>query len=1283
MARLTKSDIERQLLSEVKVTWLDSNKKSAQLQLADPKQRRLFTFLLTTRVREPTGLSPEFIDGLAAAFNATDDPALTTNPTATGQTSSGPWRLQFIETENFGGLNTWQGGLFQFNFDLESALLEGPNGSGKSSLIGAIIWALTGERPRDQADPGAHQPEPVFSTGDKLAGHWPPIACYPPTTSELKLSPFVRVLLVFKDTTGGTAKVERTLSNGKVTSSFDPVFSVPTIIIETGLLMPSRLSQLRFDEGEGRLTDAVQKLTGLDDLIAIGTLVDGLCHRSREYRSYKSKEFAAKRIEFDQALELARGALAPVQVSVPSFVPADTDDVQGAMAAFGTQIKDRAAELAQVVSGDLAEHLQLSSALTQNQVIGAITAAELDLKGGIEALETWKEFGSISSALDESASESASAVIGSARKDLEEAVQLLRKSAADPKFQLKAMAAKWHAEHGSGAIENCPLCEHDLKSNPSLMEQLETLRSLGDAAARTFDDNIRAITGTLEDALPSGMRKFGAEVLDIEPRASLIDGIRANFVVKDRYARCLVRLAVLMELALASAPRKALPLATAPPTADGFGELLEDLNERIAVSERLIALAKWFRENSTEWSKWWQLVVAPEVPQGADGTPGGSSSEPQSERLMAHLSRLSDALAKAEPYRKAAEALRGAWGSGVIASGLGKEIAQRDAIAESLLPLKGLNAMCEAVARDAIDGLSGRISKLLENILFSDQLQFHSTQLDRKEGLVVRGGFAADLHIDATLVANTSWLRAVVWCFLFALREEAIEQLGADPFPVMAFDDPQSTFDAFHRARWAHYIGDLQRGLAKLQVIITTYDESFLDLIKTDGITGRQALIAAPGAGCDHVTILEGASLDRAWSATQSQNTPKAGVDYLIQVRIYIEGLLKLMLRGEDSGVSKYVLGDLRELLSQMNTAKKAPWDRPVFGSLINILQKNRPEIRYIEGAHHSTGTSFGMGEASTVELFWRKSLRPVLERSFRTAREHRLLHGGMKALYAVPPTATLPEGYQTKVRAIPLKVLGRAAALTDGRAADGEVDMDEFAASAHVAVVLGRHCAYRLTARTLEPVARPGDILLVREFGEPTPKSLVVALSDERILARRLEIAENHNDVAVLTAQSINPREIAPPVIAHKSTFSLFKIVGILYGEAKWTPAAESADEVCECGGESVLARLTAHALGLVEVVGQSAEPHALNGQFLIVRDPIAAEDALKTLEGRPIIAADNDDNCYFKRLRIPNGEQIVLESLDSGGDYPPVVLLPPGAAANSLKTVWPVVGILFERPS
>ena len=85
--------------------------------------------------------------------------------------------------------------------------------------------------------------------------------------------------------------------------------------------MPSRLAQLRLDDGGGRLSDAVQKLTGLDDLVAISTLVEGLCHKSREYRSYKSRDLASGRNKFDEAVAKAGVVLAPVQVDVPSFCP--------------------------------------------------------------------------------------------------------------------------------------------------------------------------------------------------------------------------------------------------------------------------------------------------------------------------------------------------------------------------------------------------------------------------------------------------------------------------------------------------------------------------------------------------------------------------------------------------------------------------------------------------------------------------------------------------------------------------------------------------------------------------------------------------------------------------------------------------------------------------------------------------------------------------------------------------------------------------------------------------
>jgi hypothetical protein len=543
------------------------------------------------------------------------------------------------------------------------------------------------------------------------------------------------------------------------------------------------------------------------------------------------------------------------------------------------------------------------------------------------------------------------------------------------------------------------------------------------------------------------------------------------------------------------------------------------------------------------------------------------------------------------------------------------------------------------------------------------------------------------LQIDATLIANTSWLRIVLWAFLFALREEGVEQIGSDPFPLLVFDDPQSTFDSEHRHRWAQYIASLQNGPSKAQLILTTYDEVFLDLIKVAAVTGRQAMIATAGPELGHVGIFEGGSLERKWSETKKLNTPKAGRDYISAVRVYAEGLLRLMLRGEDATVSSvasgFVLGDCRETIHQLNEKNFTPWDRPQFKKLVDALGKQSAPIKHMEIAHHAGGVVLGMAEATDVEEHWRKKVRGSLEHCFRLARLHHQLHGGLKALHSPPPTVALPEGYKAKVQTIPLRVLGRAAALSGGRAADGRFDLDEFEVSKHKKIVLAQHLAFRLTAPTLEPVARHGDILLVKEPGEPSAKSLVVALSDDRILARRFEIAENHSDIAVLTAQAINPRQIAPPVIAHKATFLLHKIVGVLYEHSAWKAPEQSDMEVCECGGEAVFNGLAVDALGLVEVVGQSAEPRALNKQYLIVKKEITATEALKTLDGKPIIAADTDDNRYFKRLRIMGTDAIVLESLDSGGDYRPVVLAQPGNGANCLERVWPVAGVLFELPS
>ena len=185
MTRLTKSVIERLLLSGNDVQWRDAAGKDQRLALTTAKSRRLLDYLLASDVRKPTGLPSTFVAGLSTAYGANEDPATNNTASRTGTTNGHSWRLKTVITEGFGGLNSWKGHPFRFNFDGKSLLLEGPNGSGKSSLVGAILWAISGERPRDQADVRPSEMRPVFSANDEQTGEWPPIACYPPIPDDL------------------------------------------------------------------------------------------------------------------------------------------------------------------------------------------------------------------------------------------------------------------------------------------------------------------------------------------------------------------------------------------------------------------------------------------------------------------------------------------------------------------------------------------------------------------------------------------------------------------------------------------------------------------------------------------------------------------------------------------------------------------------------------------------------------------------------------------------------------------------------------------------------------------------------------------------------------------------------------------------------------------------------------------------------------------------------------------------------------------------------------------
>jgi hypothetical protein len=1226
-------------------------------------------------------LQESFLNGLHAAFDATHDPATKAAAQTSAAALASSWRLHAIETEGFGGLNIWNSKPFRFEFDTESHLIEGPNGSGKSSLTGAITWALTGERPRDQAPTAPHIPKPVFGATEQTLGEWPPLATYPPSTAALKGGPKLRVTLTFRDDNANAAKIERRLNGTEVELDWDTAIQVPPVLIETGLSMPARLASLKLNEHKGDLTEAVQKLTGLDDLVAIGALCEGLCHASREYRSFKKKDLATATSNFSQAIARARQALDPVSVPVDNFVPPNTKQPDGAMAQFGIMLNAKAQELTSVVANDLAATLDLSKIAVQNDVVASLAAAKADVSAGLLAFPTWKSLIKISSAITPERRTAILSAITSAIAAAQEAELLRQKGIADSRFQLKALAAQWHSSHGTGSLEDCPLCLGSLSADPALVEELDSLKQTGEAASRSHADNINRVAATLAECVPETLRNMSAKDVAFEPASALVGDGRRIFCENTRYSETLVTLASRVHNALSNSPVS----VPAPESAAAAQIENQTVKASISTLERMLRLADWHGANGQFWENWWHdLAFGPslEAAQSSSTEPNLPEANKKPEALKSLLDRLSDALQKAEPYRNAAKHLREAWKEGVEAVRLQEFIDQREAVSDVLQPLKLLGNLSDSIARDAIQQLSSRMGEILEDIHLTESLRYREARLVRKEGLVVRAGFKGDMRIDATLVANTSWLRAVLWSFILALREEAVTQQGHDPFPVLILDDPQATFDFTHRIRWAQHVAGMQSASQRVQVILASYDETFLYFLGVHGVGGRGAKIVSAKEDVENVVILEGGVLDRAWDDAKQLKTAEGGRTYMSKARVYVESMLKLMLRDEVPKLDDSAVGACRAHIVRLQSkGGVSPWNRPDMHELVKHLDRTKfAAIKYMEIAHHSDGAHLGMGEAKDSKEHLAKLL-PILDKCFLIARTLRALHGGQKALHKPAPIVKLPEGYRDTVAGLPLQIWGRAAALSDGKSADGLLNVDEFAATLLKKMTLAQHDAFVLNASTLDPVARPGDILLVHEGENPPVNSLVCAIDHDKILARRFALASNDSDVAVLSAQTINPHGIAPPVVAHRSTLHLRQIIGVLYRPDSLDQGVPTQFEVAECKGAASISSLGAQTLGLVEVVGRSAEPFALDGQYLLVRKRTGT-DSLQSLEGKPVIAGDTDGNRYFKRLRV-TADRIVLESLDVGGDHGPVVLHHPGGSGNAIADIWVVIGVLFELPS
>ena len=171
------------------------------------------------------------------------------------------------------------------------------------------------------------------------------------------------------------------------------------------------------------------------------------------------------------------------------------------------------------------------------------------------------------------------------------------------------------------------------------------------------------------------------------------------------------------------------------------------------------------------------------------------------------------------------------------------------------------------------------------------------------------------------------------------------------------------------------------------------------------------------------------------------------------------------------------------------------------------------------------------------------------------------------------------------------------------------------------------------------------------------------------------------HPEVAVLTGQSVDPYALPEPLIIAPET-KLRKIVGTLFAAHRLPiPALDPNAEIVPLNDSNVLQQMLKGAR-LLEVQGRSAEPIALEGQFLITRDATTTTEQVKALDGRPVVAIDEDGTRYFKRLHC-RGDIAVLESLNQDGTTGAELLSFNGTQGfPRLAQTLEVIGVLLDLP-
>lgn len=1285
------SEAVQTLLTGKVLSWAKfGDYKAGSIHLGSPGARRLLHYLLSCDRAKVADAKEELFAGLIAAWqNAPFDPAAAIKPT-NAATLNGTWRLVRVESAGFGGLNIIGGPNFVLVLDGENWSLEGQNGSGKTSLVSAIIWALTGCRCRDQdgviTDDGRRIP--VFNDSGVQIGDWPPLVAYPATSLKLGGSAEAWVRLTFKNESGDTAQAFRRLmapASGEPVfdEKIDPVLLSAPQLLETGLLMPARLSRIGFGDRSESIYEAVKLLTGLDQLADIGESAGNFTHKSKRFLKY-GQDNGIQAIETKMELLLKRAAEEAVKAAFELNISAKREDKDFSkeLREIATRASAQAGTHLSILTSDVASGLYTNKPEDRTKIRNAVSAARGVLQQGLKGITVFEAWAALRAAHTDAAFRKLPAVLAETKTKLEEAISWDKRQAKDAKLRLKALAARFFIAPGHMHDNaECPLCESKLSGDKrnALAAELEELKKVSAAAERKLADACAEFEKSIRDLLPQGLTTHFALLTRSQPRDSFEAAARERFSQEPPFSTVLTGMAnfakgkakTLAGKLPSFEPPEKQAVPGLPPASRGFLAYLEQV-------DCIVSLVQWWDSNRQPFVDGWHALKGVADAQGK--FPDDS--------LEGKLASLEAALEKAAPLDELAKAVNEAASQAEKWLVIHTHQLVRDEIAGALEPVKDLRTLVATETASSISALSGRIKSVLDRIHFKERLSFEDAALSKKT-VQISGSFDHGIRIDASTVANSSWLRAILWAFVLALREQTLEALGANPFRLTVLDDPQVTFDPRNKRKWAEEIARLANAdpitPEAMQLLVITHERQFFQLlVNIERLTGQQGLIVRPNATSKVATVVNGASLARSYHQAKDTGDDALGHRYVFEIRTYCEDLLKIMLRAEGPDVCDLSLEGLANLMKRLREGSVAPFNRPSFEKLLNTISGGggAKPMKIINESHHKFDGTIGLAQATDVQDFWEHTLQTQIHTCFKVYAEYEAYSGEPRLFPWMDNVVSLPPGNAAELKKLKLVQTGiAAAAKSDGRAGDGLITIAELENFANI--TLHNHNAYQLAAGTLDPVAAIGDVIIVSNYAKVHPRNLVAAAFGDRVLARRYNETEIHPHIAVLTGHATDPYALVQPVIAPLEKIAPRKIVGTLFTSSRLpTPPKDENAEFVALSDLAVVNRMLESAK-LFKVSGRSAEPIALDGQFILTQLLPLTTTSLSEIDGRLVIAVDESGARYFKRFRR-RGAIVVLESLNPDGTAPAEILSLEGELGlPRLTGMLEVVGTLFELPN